>query len=152
MDHVEKYRLPKNLLEKEEEGAVQARDLGPGHAYKGVEFSNGYSMAQGQDLFAPVKDQVEPNQKYKKNVEEKQKRKEERKRKREEKEERRRRKEERRIEREEEKRKKHMCAKVQYIFYACRHLVDMPSLDKRSIGNDEFSRLWNPLGRSLSIY
>ena len=48
--------------------------------------------------------------------------------------------------------KKHMCAKVQYIFYACRHLVDMPSLDKRSIGNDEFSRLWNPLGRSLSIY
>lgn len=52
-----------------------------------------------------------------------------------------------------EKTKTDVCMrKFNIYFYACRHLVDMPSLDKRSIGNDEFSRLWNPLGRSLSIY
>lgn len=54
VDHVEKYRLPKHLLEKEEEIAR----TGPGHAYDGKELANEYNIQQGQDLFAPVKQEV----------------------------------------------------------------------------------------------
>lgn len=53
VDHVEKYRLPKKLLEAEE-GEESAPDLGAGHAYKDAELSNEYNILQGQDVFAPV--------------------------------------------------------------------------------------------------
>mmetsp|Transcript_1390 Transcript_1390/g.2196 ORF Transcript_1390/g.2196 Transcript_1390/m.2196 type:complete len:297 (+) Transcript_1390:203-1093(+) len=49
VDHVEQYRLPKHLLEKEEELAR----TGPGHAYHGTELANQYDINKGQDLFAP---------------------------------------------------------------------------------------------------
>jgi hypothetical protein len=52
VDHVEKYRLPKKLLEAEEEKG--APDLGAGHAYKDAELTNDYNIHQGQDVFAPV--------------------------------------------------------------------------------------------------
>lgn len=48
VDHCEKYRLPKELLEKEEEAVA----TGAGHAYQDKELANGFSIAQGQDLFA----------------------------------------------------------------------------------------------------
>ena len=51
VDHVEKYRLPKKLLEEEE--AKEARNFGAGHAYQNVELANKYSIEKGQDLFAP---------------------------------------------------------------------------------------------------
>mmetsp|Transcript_27400 Transcript_27400/g.40171 ORF Transcript_27400/g.40171 Transcript_27400/m.40171 type:complete len:244 (-) Transcript_27400:372-1103(-) len=61
VDHVEKYRLPKHLMEKEEE-EIAARESGgaartdAGHAYKDKELANEYNIGQGQDLFAgPVK-------------------------------------------------------------------------------------------------
>ena len=47
VDHVEKYRLPKELLEKEE-----ANRTDPGHAYQGKDMVNEFSIQQGQDLFA----------------------------------------------------------------------------------------------------
>jgi RNA-binding motif X-linked protein 2 len=47
VDHCEKYRLPKELLEKEEKARTD-----PGHAYQGKEFANDFSIQQGQDLFA----------------------------------------------------------------------------------------------------
>lgn len=47
VDHVEQYRLPKELLEKEE----AERNLGAGHAYDGVDLKNHYNIHQGQDLF-----------------------------------------------------------------------------------------------------
>lgn len=52
VDHCEKYRLPKHLLQKEEEGEEET-PKGPGHAYKDVELANGFDLSQGQDLFAP---------------------------------------------------------------------------------------------------
>jgi hypothetical protein len=51
VDHVEKYRLPKKLLEQEE--AKEAKLLGPGAAYQDKELANEYNTHQGQDLFAP---------------------------------------------------------------------------------------------------
>jgi hypothetical protein len=58
VDHVENYRLPKHLAEKEAEkngsdtvqpiSAVQA-----GHAYQGTELASQFTLEQGQDLFAP---------------------------------------------------------------------------------------------------
>lgn len=51
VDHVEKYRLPKTLLEEEE--AKEARNFGAGHAYQNIELANKYSIEKGQDLFAP---------------------------------------------------------------------------------------------------
>ncbi len=64
VDHVENYRLPKNLREKEDDDANGERgvsetsevDAGPGHAYKDKELANDYDINQGHDLFAPVKD------------------------------------------------------------------------------------------------
>ena len=54
VDHVENYRLPKSLQDKEEE--LQKRLLEnqglEGHAYDGVELENQFSLLQGQDLFA----------------------------------------------------------------------------------------------------
>jgi hypothetical protein len=98
VDHVENYRLPKNLLEQEE--ANKARNLGAGHAYEDVELSNQYSINQGQDLFAPVPqdndDGGEKEGASESRYVEKRKRKEERKQKRQEKEGKRQRKEEKR--------------------------------------------------------
>ena len=48
VDHVEQYRLPKDLLEKEE----KERNLGAGHAYNSVELKNEYNIHQGHDLLA----------------------------------------------------------------------------------------------------
>lgn len=58
IDHVENYRLPKNLAEKEEELAAaaaggSANRTGPGHAYEGQELANEYTIEHGQDLFTP---------------------------------------------------------------------------------------------------
>ncbi|CAJ1899153.1 unnamed protein product [Cylindrotheca closterium] len=95
VDHMEKYRLPKKLLEQEE--AKEAMNFGAGHAYKDTELANQYSVHQGQDLFSPT-DQKEED--------EKKRRKEEKKRQKElDKLERRRKREERRIKKEEERRK-----------------------------------------------
>lgn len=68
VDHVENYRLPKHLREKEEDdgdadstGNANANDridangdLKAGHAYHGKELKNEFSIHQGQDLFAPI--------------------------------------------------------------------------------------------------
>jgi RNA-binding motif X-linked protein 2 len=51
VDHVEKYRLPKHLQEKED--AIQ-QSTGAGHAYVGEDLQNEYSLHRGQDLFAPA--------------------------------------------------------------------------------------------------
>mmetsp|Transcript_30493 Transcript_30493/g.63658 ORF Transcript_30493/g.63658 Transcript_30493/m.63658 type:complete len:281 (-) Transcript_30493:327-1169(-) len=59
VDHVENYRLPKHLLEKEEqEGAVLTQ---PGLAYHGKQMANDFSLQSGQDLFAPPQSESEPN-------------------------------------------------------------------------------------------
>ena len=60
VDHVENYRLPKSLQDKEEELQQRLLEKGglEGHAYDGVELANDFSLEQGQDLFAkpaPVK-------------------------------------------------------------------------------------------------
>lgn len=104
VDHVEKYRLPKHLLEKEEHENVPC-NTDPGHAYNGQELANNYDINQGQDLFAPIKPPSDHATKHNYNQDNtfkeerkdaKQKRKEERETKRHEKEERRTRKEEKR--------------------------------------------------------
>jgi hypothetical protein len=95
VDHVEKYKLPKHLLEKEE--AIRTN---PGHAYEGLELASDYRLDQGQDLFARPKEEPpmeEPS---------KQEQKESKRKWREEKEDKRREKEERRRAREERKREK----------------------------------------------
>lgn len=57
-DHVEQYRLPKHIREREEEmlesnpsGDV---DIGPGHAYKHKTLANEFDISRGQDVWAPV--------------------------------------------------------------------------------------------------
>ena len=56
VDHVEQYRLPKELLEQEE----ARRNLGAGHAYEGVDLANEFNIHQGQDLFAGGTRRAEP--------------------------------------------------------------------------------------------
>jgi len=98
VDHMEKYRLPKKLLEQEE--AKEAKHFGAGHAYTDAELANQYSIQQGQDLFAAPDTSKEDKMERKGlKVEKKQRREEGKK-------ERRRKQEGRRIEKEEE-RKKH---------------------------------------------
>lgn len=97
VDHVEKYRLPKHLLEKEE-----AIRTDPGHAYEGKQLASEFRLDQGQDLFArppppPQQDEAERGPSQQERKEAKRKRKEER-------ESKRRKKEARREEREERKR------------------------------------------------
>jgi hypothetical protein len=105
VDHVENYRLPKHLMEKEE----TARTAGPGHAYQDQELANEYSLQRGQDLFAPpppppaVADHIKETR-DESSSREKAKRKKERQRQREEKEKRRRDREKKRAEREERRR------------------------------------------------
>jgi RNA-binding motif X-linked protein 2 len=67
VDHVEQYRLPKHLQDKEEKGGGEGEDddqekvpssksnnIDPGHAYQGQDLANAYTIHQGQDLFQPV--------------------------------------------------------------------------------------------------
>lgn len=51
VDHVENYRLPKKLLEQEEQ---KTANISAGHAYNDSELANQYNIQNGQDLFAPV--------------------------------------------------------------------------------------------------
>ncbi|KAL3943222.1 MAG: hypothetical protein SGBAC_002712 [Bacillariaceae sp.] len=107
VDHMEKYRLPKKLLEQEE-AKDKAKNFGAGHAYKDVELANKYSMHQGQDLFSPdtANGNDDDDDDEKEDKLEKKRRKEEKKqRKEEDKVARRRKKEEHRIRKEEERRK-----------------------------------------------
>lgn len=69
VDHVEKYRLPKHVQEKEDEkmngkddgdgesggdqGAAAASSGEAGHAYKDQELASSYNIQSGHDLFAP---------------------------------------------------------------------------------------------------
>jgi RNA-binding motif X-linked protein 2 len=118
VDHVEQYRLPKKLQEREQDSGGEPQtsidNNGAGHAYKGMEFENKYNIHQGMDLFAAPptgKDKQHDkksdgsNEKRVKKLE-KMKRKEERQQKRLEKEERRRRREERREKHEEKRQQK----------------------------------------------
>ena len=118
VDHVENYRLPKSLQEKEEELQKRlAEHQGlEGHAYDGVELANDFSLGQGQDLFAKptpsnsrkpqLKDQEEDgldDEERRRLREEKRRRKEE---KQQEKDARKRERDEKRMEREEKRREK----------------------------------------------
>lgn len=64
VDHVENYRLPKHVQEKEgkktdgeDDGGLSDASpssvAGPGHAYKDQELATSYNIQSGQDLFAP---------------------------------------------------------------------------------------------------
>eukprot|EP01041_Mallomonas_annulata_P014601 gene14601-31073_t len=57
-DHVELYKLPKHIREKEEEELEANPDrevkFGPGHAYADKEMANEYSIQSGQDVWASV--------------------------------------------------------------------------------------------------
>jgi hypothetical protein len=53
VDHVENYRLPKQLQENEEQANAAPPDVSkPGLAYHGHDLASSYSLARGQDLFA----------------------------------------------------------------------------------------------------
>ena len=65
VDHVEKYRLPKHIREKNEKNELQCDPGGgaangvadAGHAYQGQELASSYNIQAGQDLFAaPIDD------------------------------------------------------------------------------------------------
>lgn len=64
VDHVENYRLPKHVQEKERKKTDGEHDgglsdaspsgvAGPGHAYKDQELATSFNIQSGQDLFAP---------------------------------------------------------------------------------------------------
>lgn len=74
VDHVERYRLPKHVIEREEkeaaagalekdsngggdsgDGAAKPNVAEAGHAYKGQELASEYDIHAGQDLFAAPK-------------------------------------------------------------------------------------------------
>ena len=58
VDHVDRYKLPKEVREKEEERLEEdpeaAVKIGPGHAYAGKELANEFSVTKGLDLWAPA--------------------------------------------------------------------------------------------------
>jgi len=116
VDHMEKYRLPKKLLEQEE-AKDKAKNFGAGHAYKDVELANKYSMHQGQDLFSPdtanQNDDDDDDDEKEDKLEKKRRKEEKKQRKEEDKVERRRKKEEQRI-RKEEERRKHRASTLRY--------------------------------------
>jgi hypothetical protein len=61
VDHCETYRLPKELLEKQDQ-ENSSRRTNPGHAYEGKDMANEFSIQQGQDLFAkPTEHRSERN-------------------------------------------------------------------------------------------
>lgn len=116
VDHVENYRLPKNLQDKEEElqQMLMEKQSLQGHAYHGKELANDFSLQQGHDVFAkpPVKtneklpEELVIDQDSKVNKPEKEKKRKEKESRRKEKEGRKRDREERRKKREERGREK----------------------------------------------
>lgn len=52
VDHVENYRLPKQLQENEEHANAPPDLSKPGLAYHGHDLASSYSLIRGQDLFA----------------------------------------------------------------------------------------------------
>mmetsp|Transcript_1773 Transcript_1773/g.2546 ORF Transcript_1773/g.2546 Transcript_1773/m.2546 type:complete len:266 (-) Transcript_1773:47-844(-) len=57
VDHVETYRLPKHIIEQEEQKEERNESkTGPGHAYHGKQLANSYNIHHGQDLFATPDD------------------------------------------------------------------------------------------------
>ena len=55
-DHVDKYKLPKEIKDREGEAIEENPDhvvnIGPGHAYRGKELENEYDVTKGVDLWA----------------------------------------------------------------------------------------------------
>jgi RNA-binding motif X-linked protein 2 len=72
IDHVENYRLPKHLEEKQL--------AAPGHAYEGQQLANQFTIEKGQDLFAPPADDDSSRERRKKKKAKKEQKKEARKR------------------------------------------------------------------------
>jgi hypothetical protein len=56
VDHVENYRLPQDLAEKEEKTETLAKS---GHAYEGKELAINFTLERGHDLFAPPMNEKE---------------------------------------------------------------------------------------------
>jgi len=58
-DHVEEYKLPKEVREKEiealEDNPDKRVDIGPGHAYKHMELEDGHDVVKGVDLWRTTK-------------------------------------------------------------------------------------------------
>lgn len=58
-DHVDKYKLSKDVRKKEEEKLENdpeaEPDVGPGHAYNDQEMANDFTINKGTDVWAPVK-------------------------------------------------------------------------------------------------
>lgn len=56
-DHVDQYKLPKEIKDKEIEALQENPDhkikLGPGHAYRGKELENAFNIEQGVNIWAP---------------------------------------------------------------------------------------------------
>jgi len=98
VDHCENYRLPKEIIEKEEEELTQTGSArtDPGHAYQGKELASNYSITDGHDLFAKPSSLDNRELSKDKRKLEKKKRKEDRQKRRQEREERRASKEEKR--------------------------------------------------------
>jgi RNA-binding motif X-linked protein 2 len=59
-DHVEQYKLPKDIREREEEKLEENPFLdviiGPGHAYQNKEMENDFSITKGEDLWSQERD------------------------------------------------------------------------------------------------
>jgi RNA-binding motif X-linked protein 2 len=77
VDHVLKYKLPKELQDKEDlEEEIEQKQHGlPGHAYEGKELANEFNLHSGQNVFESNK----PTKKSKKQKNKKQKKKKEKK-------------------------------------------------------------------------
>lgn len=62
-DHVQEYRLPKEVREKEMEALEEdpdARvDIGPGHAYKNAELATEHDVSKGVDLWRKEKEPIQ---------------------------------------------------------------------------------------------
>ena len=60
-DHVDKYKLSKDVRKREEDKLDDdpdaEPDVGPGHAYNDQEMANAYSISSGIDVWAPVRSQ-----------------------------------------------------------------------------------------------
>jgi RNA-binding motif protein, X-linked 2 len=85
VDHVDQYKLPKEIREREEERLEENPEadvnIGPGHAYSSKELANEFSIAQGQNLWSQqiverrAGEAVEEERKKKKSQKEKKKKK-----------------------------------------------------------------------------
>ncbi|CAM9466497.1 unnamed protein product [Chrysoparadoxa australica] len=68
VDHVEEYKLPKDVKERDEERMEQAALTGeapppmwkPGHAYEGKELASEHNLHKGVDVFAPAEPEKKP--------------------------------------------------------------------------------------------